>query len=63
VRIAVIGPSGSGKTWLSSQLAGTLGLRHVEIDALHHGPNWEACSSEVLRERVAPVHREREGFQ
>ena len=53
MRIAVIGPSGSGKTWLSSQLASALELRHVEIDALHHGPNWEACSPEVLRERVA----------
>ena len=53
MRIAVIGPSGSGKTWLSSQLASAMGLRHVEIDALHHGPNWEACSPEELRARVA----------
>jgi adenylate kinase family enzyme len=53
VRIAVIGPSGSGKTHLSSQLSRRLGLRHVEIDALHHGPDWETCSPEVLRERVA----------
>jgi len=53
MRIAVIGPSGSGKTWLSAQLAERLGLRHIEIDALHHGPNWEACSPEELRERVA----------
>ncbi len=53
MRIAVIGPSGSGKTWLSSQLASGLGLRHVEIDALHHGPNWEACSPDELRSRVA----------
>jgi adenylate kinase family enzyme len=29
-----------------------LGIRHVEIDALHHGPNWESCGAEVLRERV-----------
>jgi adenylate kinase family enzyme len=53
VRIAVIGPSGSGKTWLAAQLARTGGLRHVEIDALYHGPNWEPCSLEVLRDRVA----------
>ena len=53
MRIAVIGPSGSGKTTLSTQLAKTLGLRHVDIDALHHGPNWEACAPDVLRERVA----------
>jgi adenylate kinase family enzyme len=53
MRIAVIGPSGSGKTLLSAQLAENLGLRHVEIDALHHGPNWEPCPREELRERVA----------
>jgi adenylate kinase family enzyme len=53
MRIAVVGPSGSGKTWLSSRLATTLGLRHIEIDALYHGPNWEAVSLSVLRDRVA----------
>jgi adenylate kinase family enzyme len=53
VRIAITGPSGSGKTTLASELARTLGLRMIEIDALHHGPNWESCGAEVLRERVA----------
>jgi adenylate kinase family enzyme len=53
VRLAVIGPSGSGKTWLSSQLASSLGLRHIEIDALFHGPEWESAGVDELRERVA----------
>jgi adenylate kinase family enzyme len=53
VRLAVIGPSGSGKTWLSSQLASSLGLRHIEVDALFHGPEWESASVDELRERVA----------
>ena len=53
MRIAISGPSGSGKTSLAAELAGTLGLRLVEIDALHHGPNWESCGADVLRERVA----------
>jgi adenylate kinase family enzyme len=53
VRMAVIGPSGSGKTWVSERLAHRLGLRHVEIDALYHGPNWEQCTLDELRERVA----------
>jgi adenylate kinase family enzyme len=52
VRIAITGPSGSGKTTLAAELAHTLGIRHVEIDALHHGPNWESCGVDVLRERV-----------
>jgi adenylate kinase family enzyme len=53
MRITIIGPSGSGKTMLAAELARTAGLRHVELDALYHGPNWEPCSVEVLRERVA----------
>ena len=53
MRIAITGPSGSGKTTLAAELARTAGLRHIEIDALHHGPNWESCGPEVLRERVA----------
>jgi adenylate kinase family enzyme len=52
MRIAVTGPSGSGKTTLAVELARRLGLRHVEIDALHHGPNWESCGEDVLRDRV-----------
>jgi adenylate kinase family enzyme len=53
MRLAVIGPSGSGKTWVSTRLASQLGLRHVEIDALYHGPNWQQCTLDELRERVA----------
>ena len=51
--MAVIGPSGSGKTWVSECLASRLGLRHVEVDALYHGPDWEQCTLDELRERVA----------
>jgi len=53
MRIGVIGPTGSGKTWLSEQLASALALRHVEIDALYHGPQWEPATVDELRERVA----------
>jgi adenylate kinase family enzyme len=52
-RLVVIGPSGSGKTRLSARLAELLGARHVEIDALWHGPNWESCGPEELRARVS----------
>jgi len=53
MRVAITGPSGSGKTTLAAELARVAGLRVVEIDALHHGPNWESCGADVLRERVA----------
>jgi adenylate kinase family enzyme len=52
MRVAITGPSGSGKTTLANELARVAGLRMIEIDALHHGPNWESCGAEVLRERV-----------
>jgi adenylate kinase family enzyme len=52
VRVAITGASGNGKTSLAAELAQRYGLRHVEIDALHHEPNWVSCGPEVLRERV-----------
>jgi len=51
--IVVIGPGGSGKTRLSALLADRLHARHVEIDALWHGPNWESCGAEELHRRVS----------
>ena len=32
--------SGNGKTTVGRQLARRLGVPFVELDALHHGPNW-----------------------
>jgi adenylate kinase family enzyme len=51
--LVVIGPSGSGKTRLCARLAELLPARHVEIDALWHGPNWESCGPKELRRRVS----------
>ncbi|WP_032378116.1 ATPase AAA [Rhodococcoides fascians] len=39
-RIVVAGTSGSGKTTLSARLGSVLGIEHIEIDSLYHGPNW-----------------------
>lgn len=39
-RILVAGVSGVGKTTLARQVAAVLGVPHVEIDALFHGPDW-----------------------
>jgi adenylate kinase family enzyme len=40
-RVVVVGCSGSGKTTFARHLAGALGAPHVELDALHWGPDWE----------------------
>jgi adenylate kinase family enzyme len=53
VRISVVGTSGSGKTTLAVQLAKTLGLPRIELDAVNWQPNWvslqDADVAEFLR--------------
>lgn len=39
-RIIVIGTSGAGKTTLAGRISARLGIDHIEIDALYHGPGW-----------------------
>lgn len=51
-RIAVKGASGAGKSTLGRELARLLDVPFVELDALHHGPNWTAASAEELQARV-----------
>lgn len=53
IRIAVIGTTGSGKTTLARQLSKRLGVPHIELDALHWGPNWTPAPTTAMRERVA----------
>ena len=52
-RISVVGTSGSGKTTLACRLAHLLVVPHVELDALHWGPNWTSTPPGRLRERLA----------
>lgn len=54
-RVAVIGASGSGKTTVACLLARRLDVPHVELDALHHGPNWTEATAEGLRTSVLQV--------
>jgi adenylate kinase family enzyme len=51
-RVAIVGTSCSGKTTLAGSLANALHAPHVELDALHWGPDWTPCPTEQLRAAV-----------
>ena len=51
-RVNLKGTSGSGKTTFGQALATRLGVPYVELDALHHGPNWSEPTAEEFRARV-----------
>lgn len=51
-RISVAGISGSSKTATSRALAERLGVPHVELDALFHGPNWTEPSDDDFKRRI-----------
>jgi adenylate kinase family enzyme len=51
-RVAIVGTSCSGKTTLAASLASALNSPHIELDALHWGPNWTPCPTEQLRAAV-----------
>ena len=47
-RIVIIGPSAVGITTLSARLARILGVPHIELDAIHWGPNWTPAERDVF---------------
>jgi hypothetical protein len=52
-RISVVGTSGAGKTTVAALAARRLGVPHVELDALRHGPNWTETPDPEFRRLVA----------
>jgi len=55
----VVGCSGSGKSTLARSLAGTLGVPHVELDAVYHQPGWTPLEVEEYRRRVVEATERR----
>jgi adenylate kinase family enzyme len=51
-RVNVKGTSGSGKSTFAAELARRLEVPYIELDALHHGPNWAEPTAEDFRARV-----------
>jgi adenylate kinase family enzyme len=53
-RMVVYGASGSGKSTLTREIAATVGLPAIELDAVYHArPNWDDLSREEFRAAVA----------
>jgi adenylate kinase family enzyme len=52
MRVNVKGISGSGKTTFARELAQRLDVPYVELDALHHRPNWTEADAEEFRALV-----------
>ena len=61
-RIVVRGGSGAGKSTLARALARHLGVQHVELDALHHGPGWAPASPAELQASVRALLDDAEGW-
>ena len=61
-RINVVGTSATGKTTFARRLAVALGLRHVELDALHWEAGWRAAATDVFLDRLATVMGEPGGW-
>ncbi|MEM9516391.1 MAG: AAA family ATPase [Actinomycetota bacterium] len=51
-RVAIVGPPGSGKSTLAGTIAARYGLRHVELDAINHQPDWTPLPVPEFRQRV-----------
>jgi adenylate kinase family enzyme len=51
-RISVIGTSGSGKTTTAEKIANIMQIEHIELDALHWGPDWSEAPIGEFRQRV-----------
>ncbi len=65
-RVVIVGNSGSGKTTLADQVAGRLGVPHVELDAHYHQAGWSPRPPEefahVVREALDAADTEADGW-
>jgi adenylate kinase family enzyme len=51
-KIAVVGTTCAGKTTIAKRLAEIHGVPHIELDALHWGPDWSEAPADEYRARV-----------
>ncbi|MFD4357556.1 hypothetical protein ACFWPX_33770 [Nocardia sp. NPDC058518] len=52
-RISVVGTSGSGKSTLARQISHRLDIPYIELDAIHHQPDWTPMPAPDFQAAVA----------
>lgn len=53
-RVSIVGSSASGKTTLAKAIADSLDIPHLELDSVHHQPDWEPLPDEEFQAEVKP---------
>ncbi len=56
-RVIIVGTTGSGKSTLAQQLAAKLGLVYIDLDDLHHMPNWQERPEDDFRRLLIEATR------
>ncbi len=51
-RVSVVGTSGSGKSTVARRLSAILDVPHLELDGIHHLPDWEPLPREEFQRVV-----------
>ena len=52
LRISIVGCSGAGKSTLARRIVAKFGISTLELDALHHQPNWTPLPEPKFRDQV-----------
>ena len=61
-RVSVIGTTATGKSTLAAALALQLGVPHIELDGVEHGPNWTPIPRDAFREIVVAARIAGDGW-
>jgi adenylate kinase family enzyme len=56
-RVSVVGNSGAGKTSLARRIAAILDVPCIELDAIHHLPDWEPIDPDEFVARIDVLTR------
>ncbi len=54
-RVVVYGPTGSGKSTVATRIAQSIGVPHIELDAIFWKPNWTYTPIEQFRTDISSV--------